>query len=475
MKIKIVLLIGLAFLIAGFYPRWFFTSNDIYRSIQPGITSAIATNASGTITITISGTTLTASAAMPDTFGQGDMVHYDVNNNGTPDNTGFVVSRESATQFTLQDSLGGSGTLNAVTNDDSWNAYRAYTSLVNARNKTENTGIPAANRNFDQSVNSLITTLQTRNLVCYPGTDASAVDFNDWDSDTSNRLRIYTPYLSTQAGRNMRHSGKFTARCYFLSTSDATGSIKLTTASGNDHWFEITGLQIKNTIGDGFHNGDAGTSTDVMYFDSCIFIGSDNSSTSASHSGIDISGGAGTWRISNCLFYQWNSTAASNNNAGVHVNQSSSTAYIYNCTSWDGDRAFTVVSGTGVAKNSIATSGTSGSPTNWQGSWGAASTNNVDNRSAAPGSNAKNGQVPAYVDSTNFNFHLKSTDTVALGAGVDLSADANYPFTNDIDSATRSGTWDRGIDQQNASYSFSNPSAPEIIPVKGLQRLRRMW
>lgn len=464
-----------AFLIVGFLPRWFFTSNDRYRSIQPGITAAIASNTGGTITLTISGTTATFSAAMPDSFGQGDLLHYDVNNNGTPDNTGFVVSRESSTSFTLQDSLGGSATLNAVTADDSWNAYRAYTSLVNARNKTENTGVPAANRNFDQSVNSLITTGETRNLVCYPGTDASAVDFNDWDSDTSNRLRIYTPYLATHAGRNMRHSGKFTARCYFLSTSDATGSLKLNTASGNDHWFEISGLQIKNTVGDGFSAGDNSTSAEVMYFDSCIFIGSNNSSTSTSHSGIDISGGSGTWRISNCLFYSWNSTAASNNNAGVHVNQTSSTAYIYNCNSWDGDRGFVQIVGTGVAKNSIVTAGTSASPTGWQGSWDAASTNNVDNRSAAPGSNAKNGQVPAYVDSTNLDFHLKSSDNVALGAGVDLSADANYPFTNDIDQGTRSGTWDRGIDQQNASYSFSSPSAPTIFPVKSLQRLRRMW
>lgn len=55
--------------------------------------------------------------------------------------------------------------------------------------------------------------------------------------------------------------------------------------------------------------------------------------------------------------------------------------------------------------------------------------------------------TPTYVDSANDDFHLASGDTVAKDNGTDLSADANYAFDDDIDSDTRSGSWDIGFDE----------------------------
>jgi len=46
----------------------------------------------------------------------------------------------------------------------------------------------------------------------------------------------------------------------------------------------------------------------------------------------------------------------------------------------------------------------------------------------------------------NDNFHLKS-DSIFKDVGTDLSLDANLPFTDDINSETRSGTWDIGADE----------------------------
>jgi hypothetical protein len=52
---------------------------------------------------------------------------------------------------------------------------------------------------------------------------------------------------------------------------------------------------------------------------------------------------------------------------------------------------------------------------------------------------------PTFVSGTD-NFHLASIDTVWKNQGTDLSADANYPFDDDIDKEKRN-TWDIGADE----------------------------
>ncbi|MCK5013631.1 MAG: hypothetical protein KAS66_07415, partial [Candidatus Omnitrophica bacterium] len=55
----------------------------------------------------------------------------------------------------------------------------------------------------------------------------------------------------------------------------------------------------------------------------------------------------------------------------------------------------------------------------------------------------------SFIDETGTppDFHLSPTDTVAKDKGTDLSSDSNLAFSNDIDSSTRSGTWDVGADE----------------------------
>lgn len=434
----------------------------IKRSIRPGNTSVIhdlSTNA-----ITISGSTLTATNPFPDSIGVGDAVQYDSSNSGAVTSIAFLHSRTSSTVWTVKRANGAAPS--PCTSDTDGDIFGAYTSLANYIAGTENTGISATVRAFDSWNTSLITTTQERHAICYPGTDATTVEIN-WISNSTYQLKIYTPYLTSDVGTTQRHAGIFTGRCYFLSTSNATGSITSTSASGNQYYWTFSGLQIKNTVGDGLHDGhgSAGTASNI-FVDSCIFIGSDNSSSSASHTGIDISSTKSvTYYIRNCIFYQWNSSAASNNNTGVHINGSSAGAYIYNCTAWDNDRCYVQIAGTGVCKNSIGASGTTASPTTWQGSWNAASDYNVDSRSLAPGANSTKAVVVAFVDSTNKNFHLKSTDTQAKNTGTNLSADANLPFTDDIDGGTRPdiSTWDRGADEEGVSYGVVAGTSPTLL------------
>ena len=49
-----------------------------------------------------------------------------------------------------------------------------------------------------------------------------------------------------------------------------------------------------------------------------------------------------------------------------------------------------------------------------------------------------------FVDPDNWDFRLSSNDTIAKGAGKDLSADPEYSFTTDIGDNTRTVPWDIG-------------------------------
>ena len=58
-----------------------------------------------------------------------------------------------------------------------------------------------------------------------------------------------------------------------------------------------------------------------------------------------------------------------------------------------------------------------------------------------------------FVDATNWDYHLASGDTDAIGAGTDLSADSYWPFSTDGDGATRS-SWDVGADEYSSGVAL---------------------
>jgi len=63
-----------------------------------------------------------------------------------------------------------------------------------------------------------------------------------------------------------------------------------------------------------------------------------------------------------------------------------------------------------------------------------------------------------FKDPGSNDYHLDSSDTAARGNGTDLSADANFPFDDDIDGDTRSA-WDIGFDELAEDW------IPQIIMV----------
>ena len=90
-----------------------------------------------------------------------------------------------------------------------------------------------------------------------------------------------------------------------------------------------------------------------------------------------------------------------------------------------------------------------GAATNYSGPQGTTATNlSEDATSPEVGLRSK---VVSFVDEANDDFHLASGDTSAKDAGTDLSADGQLAFSDDIDGATRSGSWDIGADEAAAA------------------------
>jgi uncharacterized protein YqgV (UPF0045/DUF77 family) len=104
----------------------------------------------------------------------------------------------------------------------------------------------------------------------------------------------------------------------------------------------------------------------------------------------------------------------------------------YNCTAVNNKTyGFQQTSGTVNAKNCCASGNTTA---DWNGT-------------ITKTTCTAEGATPTYVNAAGDDFHLAASDTVCRGNGTDLSADATYPFDDDIDKQTRSGTWDIGFDE----------------------------
>jgi hypothetical protein len=75
---------------------------------------------------------------------------------------------------------------------------------------------------------------------------------------------------------------------------------------------------------------------------------------------------------------------------------------------------------------------------------------NASSDSTASGTGSQTSSSPSFTDAANGDFHITSATGLT---GTDLSADANFPFSTDIDGQTRSGTWHMGADQLASTQS----------------------
>lgn len=168
----------------------------------------------------------------------------------------------------------------------------------------------------------------------------------------------------------------------------------------------------------------------------CLFYNSNNPGAGAGY-GLAVQNTSGQVVIANCA-------AIDNKTRGMFVGASgTATIYFYNCTSAGNVDGFRRNTGSPIAKNCLA----HGNTTGFVGTFAAGTVTNASSDATAPGTGSRNSQTFTFVNAAAKDYHLDATDTGARTFGTDLSGDAIYPFTTDVDGEAWGATWDIGFDK----------------------------
>ncbi|KKP84689.1 MAG: hypothetical protein UR83_C0015G0007 [Candidatus Moranbacteria bacterium GW2011_GWF2_35_54] len=412
-------------------------ATQIFRSVGPGATSSLATDSSHANTITLTSGVATFSVALADSIGVGDAVLVDTGGTDqsidASDTLLFIHARTSSTVYTLRTHTGATPANISV--NDTYQIYRAHTSLSLAEAGTKNTSIPIT---FNGGNRNLVTNNEEWNIACYAnGTtaDTTIATIDGWVTAQQNFIKVYTPTNLTEVGASQRHNGKWDDGKYRIAISNNNA------IDNKDNYIRIDGIQIKVGGNYGVRNiGISESGTDIRISNN-IIRGTDNLGTRLSLFDSDIT-----------KALVWNNIVYGGN-IGMYVNIGG-TAYLYNNTIYDmtDDGIQQYTSGIVIAKNNIIQNSIDG----FSGTFDASSDYNIsDLASDAPGANSKNSTTVSFANAANKDFHLAQSDTAARNAGANLTADANFPFSNDIDGQLRNPVgagWDIGADEGTVEF-----------------------
>ncbi|KKP84865.1 MAG: MSHA biogenesis protein MshQ, partial [Candidatus Moranbacteria bacterium GW2011_GWF2_35_54] len=424
-------------------------ATQIYRSVAPNKTDALETGAENALTIV--GNVVTFQRALPDNAGVGDVIQYDDDGDGdidASDSLAFITGRISNFEYTVSSSQGGLPV--AVSSDQDWSLFRAYTSLANAESGTENTGIDSDLRNFDtwSGGKDLVASKEQWNIACYAnGTtaDTTAVDVDGWNTGVQNFVKVYTPVYTNEVGVSQRHEGSWDDGKYKLIALNPLGVYENYTRMigiqvGVDTTATWSGQAILSSFGSNYY----------QLYDSLIIRKYAGSNTA--YNAITLSDFPKGTVIRNSVIYGFNAGTY----GAINVSTDNSTDYltIQNTTIYNSVKGIRRGTGAYTKLVNVLSYGNSTSDFDVNGgSWNASSSNNISSDGTAPGTNSKISQTVQFVDTANGDLHLSPTDTAARNAGADLSADANLPVITDIDGEERK-TFDIGADEAVATKIY---------------------
>lgn len=276
-------------------------------------------------------------------------------------------------------------------------------------------------------------------IECYAMSDTTPVTFDGWTTDATRYVRVFTP-------ASERHDGKWNTSKYRLEiTADLVISCFV-----NHIRFEGLQLLVTSTVAGmvGLRIQASGSSD--IRVSNCIIRAALSGSGAAN--GVMVFSSNSTVRLKNCLIYDIDPA----NNIGMYVDNSAA-VYVYNLTFHNCNYGIQTF-GPLIAKNCLfksvtnPASGTFAAGTDYNATDGASIGYTV---TGGGNTHDRTSQTFTFINEASDDFHLASGDAGAKDFGVDLSADSNLAFSDDIDGATRSGSWDIGADEVAAAQGFT--------------------
>jgi peptidoglycan hydrolase-like protein with peptidoglycan-binding domain len=416
----------------------------------------------GSPAVTITGGAAVFSSAQTGNIGVGDEVTY------ASGQIAYISGKTSSDQhhWTLETATGGVPA--DVTNATVTSITRAYTSLEAA--VTGATDSDHLNGSDLAELNVIL------NFPCYydtgPDTGSGVRILNTDITTPTNYIQIYTPIDTVnQVNKSQRHDGAWTASGAYEIDTTGQYAIRIDT-----NYARIIGMQVSATISGSFartlmFDGISGSGGYIILDSNILRATMVGAPSDAEGIGFTSPPAGPNATITNNVIYGYTGNSL---DAGMYL-KGLGTYFVYNNTVYNSyDGFLSTRNGTTQVpivfyKNDLAQDTIAGYSTSFTTI--GTSTNNLSDHADAPGSNTQTSKTISFINPSNGDFHLLYSDTAALDKGVDLSADANYAFTNDIDGQTRpyNSVWDIGADEYEPSAptitSFTIPSTSSSLSV----------
>jgi hypothetical protein len=371
------------------------TTDINYRSVGTGAGTLYSTGTcsidAGTSTVTFAG-----GASLPGNVGQGDTL--------TVGSTVFhLLSRDSATQATVQVSA------SATLANQAYTITRAYNSLSAWESARQG---------------DLVSDDRREVAVCYDDGDFTTALTIDGSTTDATR------YMMVTVADGQRHAG-LAGDGAVLDMGNAGTGITI-----SDGYTRVEWLRVTRTGGAALRCGILVTSAANVSLDSLLVHDFDTGAGSCYGIVVETSSSA---TVRNCVVYDGTGW-------GIASNAASATLTVQNCTVYG-------ITGRGIAKITGSTTSTNCIAmgcSNTDFPAGQTQSYNMSSDASASGAGSLTSKTAAsqFVSLTggSEDFHLK-TGADAINAGSDLSGS----FTGDVDGEIRSASWDMGADERSST------------------------
>ncbi len=412
----------------------------VYRSVGPGRSGALA--AGGANVLRLTGSVATFASALPDDVGVGDAVEYDSNEDAQVDQLAFIHRRISSTQFLVGSEASTPPADAAAT--QTWAIHRAYTSLGAAIAGTPNAAVALPFDGWTGGAD-LVARQKVWNVACYADAVDAPVEIMGWMTSPQYYLRIYTPADPSEVGAGQRHRGVWDPTKYQIEARTGATSTVIA-ASGMS--LRLEGLQLFTNpidLSRGLPYGVRIDNGGVTQISGNIIRGNRASGPPTIPRGMFLPS-SGTTLIWNNIIYDVGDATAG---FCVEIKITGHSVFSNNTLANCGTKGLVTTSGTTVvARNNLML----GCGVECASGPVAGSNNRTSDLTAA---NAGIGSrlasaIPADYFAAPGDFHIGATAlrrAELIGAGVDLSADPELPFDDDVDGDRRRAGWDLGADE----------------------------